>query len=104
MSLLTLHSRACPSENVAANTARHARTGTLQNYARKHKVAIDTLKWDFKVRLDKPVTKAEDGCYIDGLFIDGGAWDHKRECVYRSRDSLCVCGERGDGSLCVRAW
>lgn len=54
-------------------------TGTLQNYARKHKVAIDTLKWDFMVRLDRPSSKAQDGCYVDGLFIDGAAWDHRRE-------------------------
>ena len=50
-------------------------TGVLQNYARKHKVAIDTLSWDFKVLLEKPEGKAEDGCYCDGMFIDGGAWD-----------------------------
>ena len=50
-------------------------TGTLQNYARKHKVAIDTLGWNFVVRLDQPTAKAEDGCFVDGLFIDGAAWD-----------------------------
>ena len=50
-------------------------TGTLQNYARKHQVAIDTLRWDFHVLLDTPTEKAEDGCYVDGLFLDGGAWD-----------------------------
>ena len=50
-------------------------TGVLQNYARKHKVAIDTLSWDFKVLLDRPTVKAEDGCYTEGMFIDGGAWD-----------------------------
>jgi dynein heavy chain, axonemal len=50
-------------------------TGVLQNYARKHTVAIDTLAWDFKVLLDKPAAKAEDGCYTEGMFIDGGAWD-----------------------------
>jgi len=50
-------------------------TGTLQNYARKHQVAIDTLRWDYFVRLDHPANKADDGCFIDGLFLDGGAWD-----------------------------
>jgi dynein heavy chain len=52
-------------------------TGTLQNYARKYKLAIDTLGWDFEVkreaREDLP-TRAEDGCYIDGLFFDGAGW------------------------------
>ena len=50
-------------------------TGVLQNYARKHKVAIDTLSWDFKVLPDKPSAKADDGCFCEGMFIDGGAWD-----------------------------
>lgn len=50
-------------------------TGVLQNYARKHKVAIDTLSWDFKVLPEKPSSKADDGCFCEGMFIDGGAWD-----------------------------
>jgi len=50
-------------------------TGVLQNYARKHKVAIDTLGCDFKVLRDKPTEKADDGCFCEGMFIDGGAWD-----------------------------
>ena len=53
-------------------------TGTLQNYARKYKLAIDTLGWDFQMlreaREDLP-SRAEDGCYIDGLFFDGAGWN-----------------------------
>ena len=30
---------------------------------------------NLKVLLEKPEGKAEDGCYCDGMFIDGGAWD-----------------------------
>ncbi|EKX45970.1 hypothetical protein GUITHDRAFT_94428 [Guillardia theta CCMP2712] len=52
-------------------------TGTLQNFARKHQLAIDTLRWDFKTILVRPNERAEDGCYIDGLFIDGAAWDYE---------------------------
>ena len=63
-------------------------TGVLQNYARKHKVAIDTLGWDFKVLLEKPSMKAEDGCYIDGLFIDGGAWDRAANVLTEQRPKV----------------
>ncbi len=44
-------------------------TGILQNYVRTHKVAIDTLRWDFMVRLGHPTELAEDSAYVDGLFI-----------------------------------
>jgi len=63
-------------------------TGTLQNYARKHKVAIDTLKWDFMVRLDTPSTKADDGCFVNGLFIDGAAWDHRKNVLTEQKPKV----------------
>jgi dynein heavy chain len=52
-------------------------TGTLQNYARKYKLAIDTLGWSFNVRREprEDLPRAEDGCFIDGLFLDGAGWD-----------------------------
>jgi len=53
-------------------------TGTLQNYARKYKLAIDTLGWSFEVKREPAedlTSKAEDGCYIDGLFFDGAGWN-----------------------------
>lgn len=46
-------------------------TGTLQNYARRHKIAIDTLQYSFIVCRSEPGAAAVDGCYIHGLFIDG---------------------------------
>jgi dynein heavy chain, axonemal len=52
-------------------------TGSLQNFARKYKLAIDTVSFNYKVieqkweSLDKP----EDGCYIRGLFLEGARWD-----------------------------
>lgn len=53
-------------------------TGTLQNYARKHVVSIDTLAFDFDV-LNRPVselrTRPTDGCYVYGLYLEGARWD-----------------------------
>ena len=53
-------------------------TGTLQNYARKTKIPIDQLSFDFKVMGEVPEdtdTPPEDGCYIYGLYIEGATWD-----------------------------
>jgi len=53
-------------------------TGTLQNYARKHKVAIDTVSFAFHVMAQEPNSVAEapeDGCYVFGMFLEGAVWD-----------------------------
>jgi len=55
-------------------------TGALQNYARKHKLPIDAIKYDFEMMGDGVVTqkskKPEDGVYIEGLFLEGCRWDY----------------------------
>eukprot|EP00878_Enallax_costatus_P015185 GHUV01015897.1.p1 GENE.GHUV01015897.1~~GHUV01015897.1.p1 ORF type:complete len:755 (+),score=209.16 GHUV01015897.1:720-2984(+) len=55
-------------------------TGTLQNYARKYALPIDTVSFGFQVMDDLDsgsscTTGPEDGCYIRGLFMEGARWD-----------------------------
>jgi dynein heavy chain, axonemal len=55
-------------------------TGTLQNFARKHKIPIDKAGFDFRVltpgECERAVTeRPEDGAYIRGLFMEGARWD-----------------------------
>jgi dynein heavy chain len=54
-------------------------TGILQNYARKYKIPIDELSFEFTVMSDIKEydlsQKPEDGCYIYGFYIEGARWN-----------------------------
>eukprot|EP01083_Nonionella_stella_P111300 326422_1 len=58
-------------------------TGTLQNYARKHVLPIDTVSFEFHILSDKtpsePPPEEQGGCYINGLFIEGCRWNHEQQ-------------------------
>ncbi|KNC54636.1 dynein heavy chain 2 [Thecamonas trahens ATCC 50062] len=65
-------------------------TGTLQNYARKYLVSVDTLSFEHVVMTE---TKAEleaagppeDGCYISGLYMEGARWSQDAGAIVDSR-------------------
>ncbi|CAG9772694.1 unnamed protein product [Ceutorhynchus assimilis] len=50
-------------------------TGTLQNFARKYVVSIDTINFRFKVLNYYPKDRQSDGCCIWGLFLEGARWN-----------------------------
>ncbi|XP_025927284.1 dynein heavy chain 1, axonemal [Apteryx rowi] len=53
-------------------------TGTLQNFARKSVISIDTISFSFKVLKESAselTRRPDEGCYIHGLFLEGAHWD-----------------------------
>lgn len=63
-------------------------TGTLQNYARKHQVSIDTVSFSFiflREKWEDLKEPPQDGCYIRGLFCEGARWDTEKGHLVESR-------------------
>ncbi|XP_078409866.1 dynein axonemal heavy chain 3-like [Cetorhinus maximus] len=61
-------------------------TGALQNYARKYRIPIDHLGFQFDVTdqdHDMP-TPPVDGVYINGLYMEGAKWDRKKHMIGES--------------------
>ncbi|KRX10161.1 P-loop containing nucleoside triphosphate hydrolase [Pseudocohnilembus persalinus] len=59
-------------------------TAILQNYSRQKNIAIDNIDYAFEIMSKKQQEKygcgqlhPENGCYIKGLYIEGGSWDKK---------------------------
>jgi dynein heavy chain, axonemal len=63
-------------------------TGTLQNYARKARLPIDTVSFAYHVRDDVPpeaTAPPADGCYVTGLNLEGACWSASDKALAESR-------------------
>jgi dynein heavy chain len=87
-------------------------TGAKQNYARKLKLPIDTIDFDFEIMDGLPeaaatgaaagadaeaVAAPDDGVYCRGLFLEGARWDSSSHELAESHpkvgsDLVLVCG------------
>ncbi|XP_036367019.1 dynein heavy chain 1, axonemal-like isoform X1 [Octopus sinensis] len=63
-------------------------TGTLQNFARRAHISIDTISFKFEI-LKESAQEISDhpvvGCYIYGLFVEGARWCGDEHCLTESR-------------------
>ncbi|KAL7843672.1 hypothetical protein AOLI_G00251840 [Acnodon oligacanthus] len=63
-------------------------TGTLQNFARRSVLSIDTISFGFKVMKEPAAElkeRPESGCFIHGLFLEGARWDTHAGLLTESR-------------------
>ncbi|EFJ29004.1 inner arm dynein 3-2 [Selaginella moellendorffii] len=63
-------------------------TAAMQNYARKHRYAIDTLGFDYFVVDGEPTQAPREGVYIKGLYLEGCAWDPVNKCLCESQPKV----------------
>lgn len=56
-------------------------TGVLQNYARKYRIPIDNVTFEFRCmpKGGNYNVRPEDGCYICGMYIEGARWDENNQ-------------------------
>jgi dynein heavy chain len=66
-------------------------TGVLQNHARKYNIPIDSLQFNYDVKLldeediaENENAEIEDGALISGLFLEGARWDREKQLIQDS--------------------
>ena len=63
-------------------------TGAMQNYARKTKIPIDELEFDFEVIQEEDPVPPVDGINIVGLFLEGCRWDEETMLLGESKPKI----------------
>ena len=69
-------------------------TGVKQNYARKYKIPIDDINFNYKVVSDPnsmdTSVKPDDGALVHGLNIEGCRWDANAEYLEESHPKILL--------------
>lgn len=63
----------------------------LQNYARKNKLPIDTVGYDFVMMAVDPSQYSSppaDGVYVHGMYLEGCGWDAEHKQLAESRPKV----------------
>eukprot|EP01018_Ginkgo_biloba_P007892 Gb_26551 [translate_table: standard] len=66
-------------------------TAVLQNYARKYKIPIDNVTYEFKCMPNdgnNTDTKPEDGVYVYGMYMEGARWDDQKMMLAESEPKV----------------
>lgn len=63
-------------------------TGAKQNYARKTRIPIDELDFDFEVIQEEDPVPPVDGINIVGLFLEGCRWDDEARLLGESKPKI----------------
>jgi len=68
-------------------------TASRQNYARREKISIDLLDFDFEVMDEEGQcdTPPEEGVYVDGLFLEGAKWNTERHVLDEAEIKVLYC-------------
>ena len=59
-------------------------TGALQNFARKYKIAIDLIDFDFQVLENENPPAPEDGINVKGMYLEGSKWGPTEQSLVES--------------------
>ncbi|XP_017137652.1 dynein heavy chain 12, axonemal [Drosophila miranda] len=66
-------------------------TGAMQNFARKYKIPIDTLTFDYDVlKVETKATPPDDGVYCNGLFVEGARWDWEHNMLVEQYPKILI--------------
>jgi dynein heavy chain len=63
-------------------------TGALQNYARKVKVAIDLIDFDFEVLEEDNPPVPQDGINVKGMYLEGAKWNKAEKSLGESDQKI----------------